>query len=114
MSLYVTTFVLVMNKARYEGLSEEDRQVIDDHCTSEWAEKMASGWADWEDEAGSDDRRPRARGVRPTPADVQAWRDAAAPLLDAWKADVMTKAYDAEAIHEALIQSLKDNGALYQ
>jgi TRAP-type C4-dicarboxylate transport system substrate-binding protein len=31
--LYVTTFVLVMNKARYEGLSDTDRQVIDDHCT---------------------------------------------------------------------------------
>jgi TRAP-type C4-dicarboxylate transport system substrate-binding protein len=113
--LYVTTFVLVMNKARYEGLSDADRQVIDDHCTSEWAEKMASGWADWEDEGRLKMIADPAHEVyEPTPADVQAWRDAAAPLLDAWKADVAAKGYDADAIHEALVRSLKDNGALYQ
>ena len=104
-----------MNKARYEGLSEADRQVIDDHCTSEWAEKMASGWADWEDQGRLKMIADPAHQVyEPTAADVQAWRDAAAPLLDAWKADVAAKGYDAEAIHAALIQSLKDNGALYE
>ena len=85
--LYVTTFVLVMNKTRYEGLADADRQVIDEHCTSEWAEKMASGWADWEDEGRTKMLADRA-SCEPTPEDVQAWRDAAAPLLDAWKADV--------------------------
>ena len=115
MPLYVTTFVLVMNQARYEGLSEADRQVIDDHCTSDWAERMASGWAD-EEALG------RARMIEdpehvvhePTPEEVQAWREAAAPLLDAWKADVAAKGGDADAIHEALIRSLEDHGALYQ
>ncbi|HEX6114953.1 MAG TPA: TRAP transporter substrate-binding protein [Geminicoccaceae bacterium] len=80
MPLYVTTFILVMNEARYEGLSEADRGVIDEHCTSGWAERMASGWAD-EEALG------RARMIedpehvmyQPTPEEVQAWRDAAAP-----------------------------------
>ena len=111
--LYVTTFVLVMNQARYEGLAEADRQVIDEHCTSEWAERMASGWADWEDEGRTkmiDD--PAHTVYQPTPEDVQAWRDAAAPLLDAWKADVAAKGHDADAIHEALIRSLEEHGAL--
>jgi TRAP-type transport system periplasmic protein len=66
-----------MNKARYEGLSEADRQVIDDHCTSDWAEKMASGWAEWEDEGRvkmlAD---PEHMIYEPTPEHVQAWRDA--------------------------------------
>ena len=61
-----------------------------------------------------DDRDPAHEVYEPTAADVQAWRDAAAPLLDAWKADVAAKGYDADAIHEALVKSLKDNGALYQ
>ena len=113
--LYVTTFVLVMNKARYEGLSEADRQVIDEHCTSEWAEKMASGWADWEDEGRTKMIEDPAHTVyEPTPGDVQAWRDAAAPLLDAWKADVAAKGDDADAIHDALIRSLEEHGALYE
>jgi len=113
--LYVTTFVLVMNQARYEGLSEADRQVIDDHCTSEWAERMAAGWAEWEDEGRTRMiEAPEHTVYEPTPEDVQAWRDAAAPLLDAWKADVAAKGGDADAIHEALIRSLEDHGALYQ
>ena len=113
--LYVTTFVLVMNQARYEGLSEADRQVIDDHCTSEWAERMAAGWAEWEDEGRTRMiEAPEHTVYEPTPEDVQAWRDAAAPLLDAWKADVAAKGADPDAIHDALIRSLKDHGALYQ
>jgi TRAP-type C4-dicarboxylate transport system substrate-binding protein len=104
-----------MNKARYEGFSEADRRVIDDHCTSEWAEKMASGWADWEDQGRLKMIADPAHEVyEPTAAEVQAWRDAAAPLLDAWKADVAAKGYDADAIHEALVKSLNDNSTLYQ
>ncbi len=114
MPLYVTTFVLVMNKPRYEGLADADRKVIDDHCTSDWAEKMATGWADWED-AGRIKmlKDPSHMVYEPTPADVQAWRAAAAPLLDAWKADVTARGYDAEAIHEAFVQTMKANGAWY-
>jgi TRAP-type C4-dicarboxylate transport system substrate-binding protein len=114
MPLYVTTFVLVMNKARYEGMSEADRKVIDDHCTSDWAEKMASGWADWED-AGRTKMMadPSHKIYEPTPADVEAWRSAAAPLLDAWKADVKARGYDADAIHEAFVKTMKADGAYY-
>jgi hypothetical protein len=76
---------------------------------------MASGWADWEDEGRikmlAD---PEHIVYEPTPEDVQAWRDAAAPLLGAWKADVAAKGADPDAIHDALIRSLKDHGALYQ
>jgi TRAP-type transport system periplasmic protein len=115
MPLYVTTFVLVMNQARYDGLSEADRAVIDAHCTSEWAERMASGWAD--DEVEGRLRMiadPEHVVYEPTPEEVQAWRDAAAPLLDAWKADVAAKGHVAEAIHEGLIDALEEHGALYR
>ena len=72
-------------------------------------------WADWEDEGRTKMIEDPAHTVyEPTPEDVQAWRDAAAPLLDAWKADVAAKGYDADAIHEALIRSLEKHGALYQ
>jgi hypothetical protein len=40
--LYVTPFVWVMNKAKYDALSAAQKKVIDDHCTTEWAEKVAS------------------------------------------------------------------------
>ena len=37
--LYVTTFVWVMNKAKYDRMSAAQKKVIDDHCTNEWAGK---------------------------------------------------------------------------
>ena len=35
--LYVTTFVWVMNKDKYESMSAAQKKVIDEHCTTEWA-----------------------------------------------------------------------------
>jgi TRAP-type C4-dicarboxylate transport system substrate-binding protein len=46
--LYVTPFVWVMNKDKYNAMSAAQKKVIDDHCTSEWAEKVGSAWADFE------------------------------------------------------------------
>ena len=37
-----------MNKAKYDAMSPAQKKVIDDHCTTEWAEKVASPWADFE------------------------------------------------------------------
>ena len=41
MPLYATTFAWVMNKAKYEAMSAAQKKVIDDHCTNEWALRVA-------------------------------------------------------------------------
>src|SRR5882724_7731977 len=46
--LYVTTFAWVMNKAKYDGMTAAQKMVIDNHCTNEWALKVAGPWADFE------------------------------------------------------------------
>ena len=46
--LYTTPFVWAMNKDKYESMSAAQKKVIDDHCTTEWAEKVAAPWADFE------------------------------------------------------------------
>jgi len=46
LALYTTTFVMAMNKARYDGLSPENRKVIDDNsglATSGWLGKTQQG-----------------------------------------------------------------------
>jgi TRAP-type C4-dicarboxylate transport system substrate-binding protein len=114
MPLYATTFAFVINKDRLAALSEGDRQVIADHCTSEWAERIASGWADAE-AAGRqkmiDD--PSHTLHEPTPEEVAEWREAAAPLVDEWKAAVAAKGIDAEAAYQSLVETLKEHGAYY-
>ena len=84
--LYVTGFVWVMNKAKYEALSPAQKKVIDEHCTPDWAEKIAAPWADWEaagrqkikDEPGQD-------VYTLSPAQLGEWRKAAAPLTKEWE-----------------------------
>ncbi len=46
--LYVTTFAFVFNKAIYGQMSAAQKKVIDDHCTNEWAGRVAGPWADFE------------------------------------------------------------------
>lgn len=46
--LYVTTFAFVFNKDKYNQMSAAQKKVIDNHCTNEWALKVASPWADFE------------------------------------------------------------------
>ena len=40
--LYVTPFVWVLNKDKIASMSAAQKKVIDDHCTTEWAEKVVS------------------------------------------------------------------------
>ena len=37
-----------MNKKKYEGMSPAQKKAIDDHCTNEWALRVAAPWADFE------------------------------------------------------------------
>src|SRR5262249_24371985 len=46
--LYTTTFVWIINKMTYEGMSPTQRKAIDGHCTNEWALRVASPWADFD------------------------------------------------------------------
>ncbi|HEX7043623.1 MAG TPA: TRAP transporter substrate-binding protein [Burkholderiales bacterium] len=115
MPLYVTTFVMPMNKAKYESLSPAQKKVIDAHCTPEWAEKLATPWAEWE-AAGREAMAKKAGHTlhRPSAADVQAWRKAAEPLQAAWAEDVKRAGQDPKAIFDDLIETLRKHKSLYE
>ena len=46
--LYTTSYVMPINTATYDDMSAAQKAVIDHHCTAEWAEKLATPWADYE------------------------------------------------------------------
>ncbi len=114
MPLYATTFAWVINQARYDGLSDSQRQVIDEHCTSEWAERVASGWADDEDSG-----RQRLlsmeghEGIVPSDDDVALWREAAAPLTERWAEGVRGAGLDPDEVMNALRQELEARDSAY-
>lgn len=114
MPLYVGNFVWAMNKRAYETMSDQQRAVIDDHCTTEWAEKFGTPWGEFE--AAGRDKIIAAGGhtiTVPTEEQVKKWRAAAQPLVEQWAEPVRAKGLDSQAILDAYKKELADRGALY-
>lgn len=115
MPLYLSAQVMLLNKASYDGLSEEQRTIIDNHCTPEWSKRFSAGWADYDNGVREEImNNPEHTVYTPTAEEVQLWRDAAVPTLEAWKEDVKAKGYDADTVLEGLRSALAANDTLYE
>lgn len=104
--LSVSSLMFVINKQKYDGLPEAARQVLDAHCTSEWAREVATPWANFE-AAGVDKigAMPGHTIDRPDAAQLAAWKAAAQPVVDIWAKSVSEKGGDPDAILDALRES---------
>lgn len=108
MTFYASINAFVINKDLMASLAPEDRKVIEDHCTPEWAEKMSQGWADAE-AAGRDKLAADPEHILHTPnaQQVQMWKDAAAPLSEEWKKTISEAGMEPEPILGGLVETLK-------
>jgi len=104
--LYVTPFVWVMNKDKYESLSAGQKKVVDDHCTTEWAEKVASPWADFEFAGHAKMAAAGHEIYQLTPEQLKAWRDATAPGEAQWAESVKKVGQDPKKVMDSLKASL--------
>jgi TRAP-type transport system periplasmic protein len=104
--LYVTPFVWVMNKAKYDSMSTAQKKVIDDHCTTEWAEKVASPWADFESAGHQKLAQPGHEIYKLTPDQLKAWRDATAGGEAQWGESVKKTGADPKQVMDSLKANL--------
>ena len=104
--LYTTPFVWVMNQAKYDAMSAAQKKVIDAHCTTEWAEKVAAPWADFEFAGHAKLTVPGHEVYKLTSDQVAAWRKAVAPAETQWANDARKAGYDPKAVLDGLKQSL--------
>jgi TRAP-type C4-dicarboxylate transport system substrate-binding protein len=101
--LYVTTFALVFNKDKYDAMSASQKKVIDDHCTTEWALRVAAPWADFEHAGIAKIKAEPGHEVYDlTPAQIAEWKKSAEPLEKAWAANVKKTGVDADAAMKEL------------
>lgn len=97
-ALYTVTFVLAMNKAKYDSLPDDLKKVIDDNSGEEFS--VFAG----ETQAGSDGparEKAVAAGnniITLNDEQVAEWRTAAQPVYDQWIADMKSKGIDGEAL----------------
>jgi TRAP-type C4-dicarboxylate transport system substrate-binding protein len=105
--LYVTPFVWVLNKDKYNSLSAAQKKVMDDHCSTEWAEKIASNWADFEANGRTKiAAMPGHEMVKLAPDQLDAWRKAVAPVTDQWAEDAKKAGVDPKQALDSLRQNL--------
>ena len=105
--LYATPFVWVMNNDKYNALSANQKKAVDSHCTSEWAEKVGSAWADFELSGRVKLAADPSREVyKLTPEQLAAWKQAVAPVEVQWANDVKKTGQDPVAVLSAFKQSL--------
>jgi TRAP-type C4-dicarboxylate transport system substrate-binding protein len=112
--LYVTTFAWVMNKSVYNNMSAAQKKAVDDHCSNEWALRVASPWADFE-QIGVE--KIKAEGGHEvysiSDAQLAEWRKAAEPLQAAWADNVRKAGGEPDAIFKELKAELTKFNAGY-
>lgn len=97
-ALYVLTFVLAMNKDRYESLPDDLKKVIDDNSGLEFSIFAGGTQADAD---GPSRQAAVDRGntiVTVSGADLDAWVAVAEPIYAEWIADMASKGIDGQAL----------------
>jgi TRAP-type C4-dicarboxylate transport system substrate-binding protein len=96
--LYVTVFAWVMNKNTYENMSPLQKKAIDDHCTTEWAGRIAGPWAAFERAGVAKLKADPAHEVYTlTDAQLAEWKKAAEPVVNVWKGNARKAGIDPDA-----------------
>jgi TRAP-type C4-dicarboxylate transport system substrate-binding protein len=113
--LYVTTFAFVMNKDKYDEMSDRQKKAIDDNCNTEAAGRVGEPWGKFED-AGLDKVKAEAgqEVYSLTPEQTALWKKASEPLIKAWGDGVRKTGVDPDAALSELRASLAKYDALTQ
>lgn len=100
-TLYTATFILAMNRARYEGLPADLRAVIDRNSGMVAAEMAGKVW---DEQAIVVAEMVARRGNTITvidPAEAARWRETTRPVIDAWVRTVTERGLDGAKLLEA-------------
>ena len=113
--LYTTTFAFVINKDKYNSMSDRQKKAIDNNCNTEAAGKVGEFWGKMED-AGIDKVKAESghEVYKLTPEQIGLWKKAAEPLVKTWGEGVKKNGGDPDAAMAELKASLTKYNALAQ
>jgi TRAP-type C4-dicarboxylate transport system substrate-binding protein len=107
-------FTYSMNQAKYDSLSPKQKQVIDSHCTTEWAEKVTNPFADFESGGRAKMKATPGHEIYAlSPEQVAAWRKVTEPLQQGWAEAVRKAGVDPDKAMGDFRASLAKHGAAY-
>ncbi|WP_321341380.1 TRAP transporter substrate-binding protein [Breoghania sp.] len=96
-----TTFVIAMNKAKYESLPADLKKAIDDNSGVEFTKEVGRVWT--QSEVGGVEALKEAGNevIELSPAEIDAFKKRLEPVVDRWIADVESKGIDGRKLVEA-------------
>lgn len=99
-ALYTTTFVLAMNKAKYDSLPDDLKKVLDDNSGQEFAAfaGRTQAGADGPSRQIAVDRGNNI--ITLDEAEVARWKEASQPVIDNWVAEMDGKGLDGKGLLE--------------
>jgi TRAP-type C4-dicarboxylate transport system substrate-binding protein len=115
--LYVSMFTWNLNRKTYDSMSAMQKKALDEHCTTPWAKRIATEWAQRDFDAHKQVKamKDASRTIYSiTPQQVAQWRKAAEPLRKQWAEEVTKAGYNADEVWSELVASLKKHDGLYQ
>ncbi len=115
--LYVSMFTWNLNRKTYDSMSPMQKKALDEHCTTAWAKRIATEWAQRDFDAHKQVKAMKDAGrtiYSITPQQVAQWRKAAEPLHKQWAEEVTKAGYNADEVWSELVASLKKHDGLYQ
>jgi TRAP-type C4-dicarboxylate transport system substrate-binding protein len=97
-ALYTISFVLAMNKAKYDSLPDDLKKVIDDNSGAELSAN--AGRIMQESDTPARDAAIKAGNnvITLSEEETAKWREIAQPVYDEWVADVTSKGIDGAAL----------------
>ena len=99
-SLYTATIIMVMNKAKYDGLPADVRAAIDGESGMKLAEFASQVMFDY-DKPGRDIAEKAGNSITTLDAaEVARWKEKSQPVVDRWVADMDKKGVDGKALIE--------------
>lgn len=94
-ALYTLTFVLAMNKAKYDALSDDLKAIVDDNSGMDFSVFAGGTQAD-ADGPAREFAVENGNNII-TVSDTSAWQSAAQPIYAEWVADMKEKGIDGQA-----------------
>jgi hypothetical protein len=87
---------------------------MDQHCSSEWALRIATPWAEFESGGREKVKALAGHEVYPLTAEqLAAWRKSAEPVVADWEAAVRKAGQDPAAILQNLRKTVAEHKAAY-
>jgi len=110
--LYTQTFVFAMNKAAYDKMPDDLKKVIDANSGIETAAMMGRVMDEGDKIGLAIAQKAGNNIITLDEAETQRWKDTAAPLVEAWEAEMAGKGIDGKALvaeARALIEKYSGN-----